>query len=115
VKCFRLCAHCNKEYEIPLERTGNATTDLAFNFGDCPHCKVRDDVWIMVKQDHDMDIQQRAEKAEANLNAAIDAAAEYKADVERLKAELADRDETLRVMRQEMGLLDREGDNAKND
>jgi len=63
-----------------------------------------------------IEAEQRAEQAEAELEKAKDIherdCADYAAlckEMERLRGELADRDETLRVMRQEMGLLDREG------
>lgn len=47
---FRICKHCNQEYKLPLVRAGNATHEVGFNFGDCPLCGVRDDVWVSAKQ-----------------------------------------------------------------
>ena len=46
---FRICEHCNKEYEVPLGRAGNASKDWICNFTDCPHCGKRDDVWILIR------------------------------------------------------------------
>jgi len=52
IECLRICAHCNKEYKLPLKTAGNATTDLLHNFSNCPHCGVRDDVWILIRLDN---------------------------------------------------------------
>jgi len=41
-----LCQRCHKEFPVPLESGGNATTDLLCNFCECPHCSARNDLWI---------------------------------------------------------------------
>lgn len=43
---FALCEKCHKEFLVPLESGGNATTDLLCNFCSCPHCDARNDLWI---------------------------------------------------------------------
>jgi ribosomal protein S27AE len=43
---YRLCSSCNKEYQLDLYRAKDAT---AHNFGNCPHCGKRNDVWIRVE------------------------------------------------------------------
>jgi hypothetical protein len=54
ISCYRICKNCNKEYKVPLRFAGNATTDLICNFVDCPHCKKRDDVWVLIKTEDDV-------------------------------------------------------------
>ncbi len=42
MKCFRICEHCNKEYELPSNSVG------IWNFLNCPNCGERDDPWLRV-------------------------------------------------------------------
>ena len=39
-----LCSACNKEYECGMDGCG------AHNFVNCPHCGVRNDRWILLKE-----------------------------------------------------------------
>ena len=46
---FRICSHCNKEYKLDMyQMNGLEIRGQAYNFGDCPHCGKRNDVWIRV-------------------------------------------------------------------
>ncbi len=47
---FHICSHCNKEYKLePFRMNGLEASGVAYNFGDCPLCNKRNDVWIRVK------------------------------------------------------------------
>lgn len=49
VGMFRICEHCNEEYRVPLTVTHNVGRHEAIhNFGPCPKCGHRDDVWLRV-------------------------------------------------------------------
>ena len=50
VSVWRICEHCNKEYLVPLCLTHNdGRQESVHNFGECPNCGKRDDVWIRVE------------------------------------------------------------------
>jgi len=46
MKVFRICEHCNKEYEVLMHMMQGG--ELVWNFGPCPKCEKRDDVWIKI-------------------------------------------------------------------
>lgn len=43
---FRLCEHCNREYKVRLV---GFPQDFGSCWDDCPHCGIRDDVWISIR------------------------------------------------------------------
>ena len=48
IKIERICSHCNEPYELrDIEHNGNIRASVS-NFEDCPHCGIRNDVWIKV-------------------------------------------------------------------
>ena len=47
LKAFRICEHCNKEFEIRLFK-GVTKSGTNHNFSNCTHCRGRNDVWIRV-------------------------------------------------------------------
>lgn len=47
---FRICEHCNKEYQLELSSTDGKY--FVNNFQKCPHCKKRDDAWIKIVVEH---------------------------------------------------------------
>ena len=44
---FRICEHCNKEYEPTLHPSDDGKM-LISNIQNCPLCGKRDDVWVKV-------------------------------------------------------------------
>lgn len=46
---FHICSHCNQEYQLDMhEMNSLAASGQAYNFGDCPHCNKRNDLWIRI-------------------------------------------------------------------
>lgn len=46
---LHICSHCNKEYKLEMySMNGLETRGIAYNFGNCPHCGKRNDVWIRI-------------------------------------------------------------------
>jgi len=48
IAVFRICEHCNKDYELELSYSGDRTMAVN-NFQTCPNCKERDDAWVKIK------------------------------------------------------------------
>jgi len=46
-QAFRICDHCNKEYELQLYRDG-MSGGHGHNFSNCSLCGERNDVWIRI-------------------------------------------------------------------
>lgn len=51
IKVDRCCEHCNSVYELTKHNPN--PNEFIHNFGDCPHCHKRNDVWILVKINQD--------------------------------------------------------------
>ena len=54
VKVFRICCHCNKEFEavtskIVSEAVRGVLSGRISSFQDCPLCKKRNDIWVRVQ------------------------------------------------------------------
>lgn len=45
-KVFRICSHCNTEFELTM---GQTTKEKVCSFISCTHCGKRNDVWISIK------------------------------------------------------------------
>ena len=54
IKMFRICSHCNKEFEaettpIMGECIKGVSRGEISNFPNCPFCKKRNDIWVRVQ------------------------------------------------------------------
>ncbi|KKM80721.1 hypothetical protein LCGC14_1337120 [marine sediment metagenome] len=53
IKLFRICSSCSKEFEatiepVLVEATRGLLTGSISTFQDCPFCKERNDIWIRI-------------------------------------------------------------------
>lgn len=44
---FRICSHCNKEFELQV---ANAISERVSAFQNCDHCGKRNDTWISIRK-----------------------------------------------------------------